>query len=109
MYDQIFVRYYDIEVEDFLRVDFAEYDLVILSSLLHLEGVKPRWKEILAGAIQKLRFGGYVYVSVFDTDQGYGHFESAELKEFFSLMKVERTDTNVGKKRQYRLLGKRDK
>jgi len=105
-YERRFTRVYDRDIIEHLQGDESQYDFVVLSSILHLPGVKERWKSILTNALRLTKRDGYVYIKVFDRETGYGHFDDSELAEMQSLVDVVVRESGVGSRQQLRLLGR---
>ncbi len=101
---RISVRY-SINVEHFLP-PHKEYDIIVLSNLLHLDGPKRVWKDLLRAASNCLRPDGYLYIRVFIRPNEYGsYFNDVELAEMENML-LEPKKTFVDKNEKVRLFGR---
>ncbi len=84
-FNEIFSVHDSTEAGEFLATCNEQFDIIVLSNLLHLRGVREYWRNLLRSSMGRLKPAGSVYVKVFieayETCEECMPFNDAEIQQ----------------------------
>lgn len=87
-FDERFALHYGCKMQVFLSECREQFDIVVLSNVLHLKDVKNDWEALVKAGLACLKPGGYCYIKVFTTEYNDAtvHFTKSELQALVDLL-----------------------